>query len=107
MNHPDAIPMALLVSRGLDDWVKRSQGDVDRSLVANLTSLYAAATYIIEAIDLLVGVSDLPSRDQVRMLLQIQTWLYRELPDYAETLRVPLESAIRNIYGTIPDEELE
>ena len=99
--------MALLVSRGLDDWGKRSQGDIDRSLVANLTSVYVAAKYIIEAIDRLVDVSHLPSRDQVRMLLQIQTWLYSELPVYAEGLRMPLESAIRNIYGTIPDEELE
>jgi hypothetical protein len=107
MNHQDKVPGDLLISRGLDEWAKRSGVDVDRSLVANLTSLYAAATRIIEAIDHLAGTPDLPQREQARALLQIQTWMFNELQNHAESLREPVESAICKLYELIPDDELQ
>jgi hypothetical protein len=93
----------LAVWEKLDQWADRSGVPETKRLVLDLGDLYSASSKIVRAVDELVLTAGLDPKEQGRLLLRIQTWLYEELLDHATSMRQPLQMTIREIFKAAED----
>lgn len=95
----------LRIERRLDQWAAASPARDAKRLVNDLAGLYRAAHHVTESIEALSATgADAPV--QARAFNSIETWLYDELLDYAQSMRDVLDTVTSQTYEHVPDGEL-